>query len=336
MTTYVFGAGASRHAGYPLAAALGTRLAKWTEESLPPEHQYRAHIAQLKDLYSTLDNFEAIMTDLLQCPPGSPASTLPTSVRPYLIADIEEAIRECFDTIRPSPALLYDQLAQHHIQESDTVITFNYDLGIERSLRSAGRWEISDGYGFPITNDPPSSAVQVLKLHGSTNWRGLLFGGRTGFGHAPNSLGQRPVLFFRPDNDYLGYNNFTDPLCDHLSEAATVSAMILPSLNKTFYHQTTFGREWGPFWENLWQRAENALQTSGRIVIIGYSLPAADERARDLLLSRANKNASVIVCCGRASTGIEEQFQKEGFAHIERVPNPTLEGWMTQSSGGTP
>jgi hypothetical protein len=259
VTAYVLGAGASLHAGYPLAGALGSTLDHWAEQNTPQEHNYRASLAQLNSLYNTLDDFEAIMTELFQCPPGSKASTLPSAVRASLIDDIQEAIRECFDIIRTRPMCLYDWLAQAHIHEGDTIITFNYDLGVERALRSAGHWEIDDGYGFRITNTQRSSAVPVLKLHGSTNWRGLLFGGRSGFGVAHDSLGSRPVLFFRPDSEYLGYQEFKDPLCGHLSGVANISAMIMPSLNKTFYRQTTLGKEWEPFWDHLWQRAKDAL-----------------------------------------------------------------------------
>jgi hypothetical protein len=69
------------------------------------------------------------------------------------------------------------------------VISFNYDLGAERSLQAAGLWHINDGYGFRLKQDGSTSPVRMLKLHGSTNWRRLLFGGdSTGYGAAHNSL----------------------------------------------------------------------------------------------------------------------------------------------------
>ena len=328
VTTYVLGAGASLHAGYPLASALGSTLARWAERNTPKGHDYRARLAQLINQYSPLDDFEAIMTELLECPLGSKASTFPSSERANLIANIQEAIRECFDTIRAHPMCLYDRLAQDHIHEGDTIITFNYDLGVERALRSAGHWEIDDGYGFRIKNTQQSSAVPVLKLHGSTNWRGLLFGGSPGFGVACDSLGSRPVLFFRPDLEYLGYQEFKDPLCGHLSGVATISALIMPSLNKTFHHQTTFGNEWEPFWDHLWQHAKNALEAADDIVIIGYSLPCADKRARELLLRTTNKTVALTICCGRTSAAIGEAFRNNKFTNIKTVP--TFEDWLAR------
>ncbi len=156
-TTYVLGAGASLHAGYPLAQALGTALSDWVEQTRPAGCGYRKSIARLRELYGNLDNFEAIMTDLLQIRP--PADRLTDIERPSVIWDIPEAIIEWFNTIRHLPAPLYDQLAQHHTSSGDTVITFNYDLGIERSLRTTGRWEINGGYGFQITDAKPPGTL---------------------------------------------------------------------------------------------------------------------------------------------------------------------------------
>ena len=317
-TTCVLGAGASLHAGYPLAHALGAALSDWVEQTRPAGcGGYRKSIARLRELYGNLDNFESIMTDLLQIRP--PADRLTETERPIVIQRIEEAIRECFNEIRHRPAPLYDSLARHRIRSGDTVITFNYDLGIERSLRSAGRWEINDGYGFQITNDSPSSAVRVLKLHGSTNWRGLINGGTTAFQIRRNSLGSRPVLLFPPDLEYLQYPEFEDPLRRNVGSAASLSALILPSLNKTFYHETSFGREWEPFWDGLWRQAEESLSNAEAIVVIGYSLPDADERARALLLDSRNKNAALTICCGRRSAHMEEQFRERGFTNISCV-----------------
>jgi len=331
MTVYVLGAGASAHAGYPLARHLGSALASWVEETTDG-HGYRDTIAQLK-AYFTLDNFEAVMTDLVTCRPCLPASKLPADVRPTLLAAIQKAIRDYFNTIRQQTASLYDELARKHIRKGDLVITYNYDMAAERSLRSAGLWAITDGYGFRIGDSTESSAVTILKLHGSTNWRGLLFrGSTTGFRKAHDSLGSRPVLYFRSDLDYLGYGEFNDPDCAHLRTAGTISAMVMPALPKRFYHETSsFGREWEPFWDDLWQRAEAALQKADKLVIIGYRLPDADERARELLLRQAAKNINLTICCGDATASIERQFREQGFSRIGHAPDPTFEGWLASN-----
>jgi hypothetical protein len=330
MKVYILGAGASVHAGYPFATGLGTGLASWIENRLPLEHRYRLRLDQVTRAYGTLANFEGVLADLMMCLPGSPAAGLPSGVRPYLLSDLQEAMREYFDTIRTAPAPLYEQLAQG-LRKGDLVVTFNYDLGIERELRTVGLWDIRSGYGFPINGAEETSPVEVLKLHGSTNWRALLFGGATGFGFASNSLGDRPVLFFRPDLDYLGYQNFSDPRCAHVDTAATVPAMIMPALPKQFYFATTFGREWEGFWNHLWQRAEQSLQEAEELVIIGYSMPAADERACALLLG-TSKVIRLTICCANATKGLEQKFRDHGFNNIQHLTDPTFAGWLTHQA----
>ena len=314
MKVFVLGAGASLHAGYPLAAEMGNRLESWID-TLPAKSRYRGCLNQIKDVYGSLDDFESILADLMTFAPGSKAATLGPR-RPDLLNNLKEAIRDYFDEIRSKPALLYDELARV-LHRDDSVITFNYDLGVERALRTAGLWDIRTGYGFFI-KDGENTPVNVLKLHGSTNWRALLFEGRTGFfAGSPNSLGNRPVLFFQPDLEYLEYPGFVDPHCAGLEKAASLPAMIMPALPKTFSFETTFGPEWKGFWDGLWQKAECVIKNADELAIIGYSLPAADKRARDMLLDTANKAVRLSICCANATASLEQEFRDRGFSDIQ-------------------
>jgi hypothetical protein len=304
---------------------MGNHIAAWIN-SLSSDNPHQYYLAQVVDLYGSLDDFESILADLMTCLSGSRAATLGAR-RPLLLDNLKEAIREYFDTIRSTPAPLYEGLARL-LCPGDTVITFNYDLGIERALRTAGLWSVERGYGFLINNDTHPSAVEVLKLHGSTNWRALAFGGRTGFFVANwNSLGDRPVLFFRSDLDYLGYQDFVDPLCSGIEKAVNLPAMILPALPKLFYFATSFGQEWKDFWDGLWNRAKRAIKCADELVIIGYSLPATDERARDLLLNTANKTVRLSICCRDATASLEQVFCDHGFKGITTV-SLTFEGFL--------
>jgi len=332
MRVFVLGAGASRHAGYPLAAEMGKCLAAWVS-TLSSEHQYRSCLEQIADLYGGLHNFEAILADLMTCPPGSRSAELGVKL-PYLLSDLKEALRDYFDSIRSTPAPLYDKLARV-LRRGDLVITFNYDLGVERALHTAGLWDMKTGYGFPIEDGEPSP-VEVLKLHGSTNWRALLFGGRTGTGFFVGdgtSLDDRPVLFFRPDLEYLGYQDFVDPRCSHLDTAPSLPAMIMPALPKHFHFVTTFGQEWKGFWDDLWQRAECAIQTADEVVVIGYSMPTVDERARAMLLGTRNKTLRVSICCGKATANLEQEFRDHGFSCIQAVAS-TFDSFLAGEIAG--
>jgi hypothetical protein len=326
MKVYVLGAGASAHAGYPLASPLGTSLAGWIE-TLQQDHQYRSRLTQIIGAYGSLANFEAVLADLMTSSPGSPAAGLPAAVRPYLLSDLQEAIREYFDTIRKGPTPLYDQLA-NSMRPDDLVITFNYDLGIEHALAAAGLWDITTGYGFSIGDPQLPSPINVLKLHGSTNWRALLFGGHTGFSVGRSALGARPVLFFRPDQEYIGFRDFVDPLCAHLDSAASLPAMIMPALPKQFYFTTSSGPEWKPFWDDLWRRAQDAIEKAEELFILGYSMPVVDGRARDLLFGATNKAVPLTICCSSRTMSLEQEFRDHGFTAIRHFSDPSFAGFL--------
>lgn len=135
------------------------------------------------------------------------------------------------------------------------------------------------------------------------------------------------MLFVQQDFEYLGYPERADVLCAHLQTAPLVEgAMILPSLRKEFFVETSYGREWVEFWDRLWDRAGSALTKAEEIVIIGYSLPDADERAWELLRDRPDKGARITVCCGPSSNGIAERFRGHGFAKVCAMT--TFEDWL--------
>jgi hypothetical protein len=213
------------------------------------------------------------------------------------------------------PRDLYRALAEEKIKPGDTVVTFNYDLACERALHMAGLWEVSDGYGFDFgVESIPSSKVRVLKLHGSTNWVGILFGGNMGFSQASSVYDQRPAVFGKREFAFLGYGeDMRDPLMAQITRTGGDPALILPTLHKNFFHQTTFGREWEPFWDEIWRQAGESLGASEKVVIIGYSMPVADERARNLILKCTNPSAEVLVFSGSASGSICQAFQSCGF-----------------------
>lgn len=60
-------------------------------------------------------------------------------------------------------------------------------------------------------------------------------------------------------------------------------------------------------------QAARALNSSTKIVIIGYGMPTADERARDLLLGHSNPDADILVFSGSRTGAIREEFRKWGF-----------------------
>ena len=119
------------------------------------------------------------------------------------------------------------------MRPGDVVLTFNFDVALERELKRAGLWEIGDGYGFSLGPDlTPPSKVRVLKLHGSTSWR-----------VGNNLLVERPVVLFDNDLEYLGYPGLKDPQAPR-QPSASLPSLIMPALNKRFYYDMSFVREW--------------------------------------------------------------------------------------------
>lgn len=334
MRVFVLGAGASHHAGYPLAAEIGNSLAAWIE-TLPSDHQCRDSLTRIIDVYGARDDFEKILADLITRAPGSPAARLREMRHSLLINNLQDAITEHFQAIRSAPTVLYDRLARI-IKPGDAVITFNYDLAVERALRASGLWDITTGYGFTVGPGHKSSPVEVLKLHGSTNWRALLFGGlKFTSGAFGNSLGHRPVLCFQPDHEYVGCPDFIDPQLSGRDGVNVQHALIMPALPKEFYFETVFGLEWKPFWDSLWERAEEAITKADHIVVIGYSLPRADERARSLILHTCNKGVRLTICCGGLTMSLEREFRSHNFSRIESFAT-TFEAFLVHEEGKGP
>jgi hypothetical protein len=316
MTVFVLGAGASVHAGYPLASELGEEMYSWAGQNSQTVGHLTGFIESLRELYGSLSDFERILTELTECPAGSPAEALGTQ-RGNTRGAIEALIPEFFwsKSQEKIDRDYYGDLARYHVREGDVFVTFNYDLACERALKTADLWEISDGYGFDVLlGQLPTAKVKVLKLHGSINWLGVLFGGNAGFSQVSSAYGPRPCLFGSRYFSFLGYPpEIHDPLCQGISRPGGEPALILPGLHKSFFHQTFAGREWQPFWDHIWDMAGEAVRSADEIVVIGYSMPEADERARELLLKCSNPEAEILVFSGNSTHKICEEFREKGF-----------------------
>ena len=74
---------------------------------------------------------------------------------------------------------LISKFFNKHFSNLSSIITFNYDLIIERFLFKQDLWFPKDGYGFNIKNIPQissiyndkKSSIPILKMHGSLNWK---------------------------------------------------------------------------------------------------------------------------------------------------------------------
>jgi len=325
------------NAGYPLASKLLHGLSEWLDRCDPSIHWVpwaRNRIVQVRETFGSLDDFEGILgkleeygqqrvrptgpttycqdhTDIWHaCAVGDrgvPARGFyPQNLRSNLIL----AFREFFyqtEELRTTPNA-YDSFAERKARPDSSVISFNYDIALERALAKAGKWDIGNGYWFPFLPDRLASKVTVYKLHGSVNW----------FKHPMNDV-PPPVIFTR-DLRLLGYEHLADPRVGRDGMGVDNSGtFILPDPRKKFY--------WERFWEPLWNAAAERLRAANRVFIHGYRMPTADARARQLLFNNIDKSAAINIHCRTTSDRIAEEFRSRGFTNVRAFPSVDFEAW---------
>ena len=247
---------------------------------------------------------------------------------------LRKALYEWFAELRDSGvSRSYACFANHVVKRDDCVLTFNYDSSVERELRLAGKWDIGDGYGFDVGGFSSGSVVKVLKLHGSIGWLAQASGLPTP-GSSKGGLqvfaDTRPV-FPCSELEFLEYRGISDPIFS--AALPNQPLLIMPEKKKRFDIQTGGDPEWGWFWQSLWSKADDALRRADRIVICGYSMPLADEMARNLLLNFPNENAEILVVSGKTQTkGIVDEYQRKGYAGAVASKESYFEDWVAYRS----
>ncbi len=328
-TVYVFGAGASVDAGYPLTSTMGIRLLEYMRSS--NERQVQTYAEHLTENFGEQPNIEDLITRIhsqivalqhSRCLEERAKRTTTARRRDSIVF----ALKGWFRLLQSSPAPSYAIFANSIVKRSDTVITFNYDISIERELRQARIWDLSGGYGFPLGYTETPSDVRVLKLHDSVNWLISFFdgaiGGTTLVGPT-SSMGNHPVIL-EEDRKNLGYEGFSGHT---YTSGGGLPCLILPGRSKEFFYDTSFGREFEDFWNSLWAQAEGALKAADKIVICGYSLPEADQRARDLLLQRPRRDIAVQILSGSQSEPVADEFRSHGFKFVSAFPGGRFAEW---------
>jgi hypothetical protein len=343
MNAYILGAGASAHADYPLASGLLKALSEWLDRADASEHWVgacRNRIVQVRETFGQLDDFEGILgkldgygfkrvkptgaTTYRQDPKdifhdcaermsGADASNADGPARgfypQYLRSDLITAVREFFYRIEHdrSGEVAYDGFARK-IDQDSLVITLNYDVALERALANAGKWDISTGYGFTTFAARAASPTAVYKLHGSVNWF-----------QAPMQENPPPIMFTR-DLTLLGYGDLADTRIGSNGVGINNSGtLILPDPQKTFF--------WERFWLPLWDAAARRLREARAVFIHGYSMPAADLKARELLFGNINPEAAINIHCRSTSDRLAADFRERGFANVKSFPSVGFEAW---------
>jgi hypothetical protein len=321
---------------------MASELLKWMKSAnhAPDSYaaRYPATADYLEECFAPIENIEVFVTKIQELIDKYERGTLEERTKRAVVANeygvLKNAVRAWFAEIQQGVALnssAYQTFARDIVAPGDCIITFNYDVSLDRELRQARKFEVGDGYGFPIESLPGGSATKMLKLHGSTSWLALLFGGVTsGYSQFQlgNTLGDRPVI---PKNElsFLGYADAMDPRFTR--GGAALPVMIFPARLKDFYFAPNTGFEYVEFWDELWRQAGVALRSAARVVMCGYSLLPADERARKLLLNAPNKDAEIVIASGEDTGRILEEYQKAGYAEAKQAEEVLFQEWVVKA-----
>ena len=183
-----------------------------------------------------------------------------------------------------------------------SIITFNYDLLLERVLEEISQRGHPDTFCFPgcyrfenlgdvqgmrgedkfITKNFEHKGIALLKLHGSMNWHSR---------HNSRTPNPKGMFDIRRDLHVLNARMIqTDIVWKRQSRTVYMKPVIIPPVSgkRGMIHRDIVG---------LWDKAGKALRKADRVVIAGYSCPLLDLEARILLSEnlRANPNKKVFV-----------------------------------------
>jgi len=193
------------------------------------------------------------------------------------IGDFSHERRQLIALIAWTLNAILRENCRHHeklltgLRPCDTIITFNWDLILDNlvalssqrhpdygACESALKIEdgIADGNGIHLPFRP-----RLLKLHGSFNWMhcstckrtyAFMLKGKTGARHYQGE--QKPCEY-----------------CKQLTEPV----MVFPTLYKSYDL---------PDLHEVWQQARSAVSRATEILVVGYSLPVTDFRAKWLFM----------------------------------------------------
>ncbi|WED25455.1 SIR2 family protein [Vibrio sp. DW001] len=249
------------------------------------------------------------------------------------------------------------------VSQSDVIATFNWDTLIERALEHTSSWNVNQGYSFSPKSvyrngwddsdtNPNNEMVQLLKLHGSTNWLtihpNMLDGfttlnrfvkpedvyvyestkepypchrGRFMEGYGRFSYGYYPVnldmVAYDPDGQKIEFVSQPKPHFEKGKaprDGVPTIPLIIPPVKQKKYDQ------YGELFGSLWSKTSEAIQKADEIILIGYSFPKTDIKSTQLFIQSFMKrvNKPKIKILDPNPEKIAEKFIYEfGFTEAE-------------------
>jgi hypothetical protein len=301
---FILGAGFSKQAGMPLAIELTPLIInKFKEDDLEEALSWfewlKQRIEWLEagggDKASQInieEVFDLAYFDVLgwrmkqhRCPLGRTAGDTPynqaESIEAWLSYMEEDLINVIWDQQKATGRKLAGiRRFAENLQDSDVVLTFNYDTLLESSFSELSKpWH----YGFALEN---GQGISVLKMHGSINWLIVPRDQAGNFGY--------PVLFQKEDKNRKGDERApTRELeydCVLLQVAHDKLGNRIENRDLQLGHKqysvgiAGLGRykplDKVPGTGEIWHNAARALLTADEVCVVGFSLSPFDTMAR--------------------------------------------------------
>jgi NAD-dependent SIR2 family protein deacetylase len=286
-TVFILGAGASKESGAPLMADFLDvadhlwKLGNFKEYDADFRSVFEA-IAALQPVHSKSDldirNIESIfatfeMSRTLGRFPGKTLeqiNALIVSLKKLIVCTLEQTVQVTQEDGKhwpPRPYLAFvntlNSLREKaKPKQSVSVLTFNYDMGLDYALRFIGT-----KYKYHLEQDQAGEGLPLLKLHGSLNWARC-----TKCDHiVPISL--EKIRWQGPLNSDDGEKfplTISSKLSQfrHCEQSLTDEPTIVPpTWHKEDYHRAI---------ATVWSRAAQELCEAENIFVLGYSLPPSD------------------------------------------------------------
>ncbi len=285
---FILGAGASFDAGAPLMSNFLDRA-----EDLFLQDAYRDKQGQIKKVFDAIALLQGVYSksklDLINIEAlfgviemsriikklGEYESEQIDEIRQALILlivlTLEQSIKYPLKQGQIEPTSSYrsfvSEINQHTQFENTAIITFNYDIALDLAIADGGHT-----VNYNLTQK--GSGVDLLKLHGSTNWM-KEENSHEIFALDPNHVRGR---FFNSIQDSTKVE-----LCNSLPRLLAkenigksfegLPVIVPPTWNKTEYHGTI---------TTVWEAAARHLGEARNIYVMGYSLPESDSFFRYL------------------------------------------------------
>jgi hypothetical protein len=229
---------------------------------------------------------------------------LENSIKTLIVVTLDNSIQYPTPTQQAHPPVPYGAFCGYiagkleqdfgYLSSLVTFITFNYDTALDYSLRF---------HNIPLKyclemETKKETAIKLIKLHGSLNWR-----------KCPNP--QCGKINFAPIKSQTihstkGYVNIQHPTiikceCD-ASFSSVMPFIVPPTMSKGEHH-----KELG----NVWATAAKEMEEAENIFVIGYSLPENDLFFRYLFaLGTVGKGHLKRFWVFDPDNGVEKRFRK--------------------------